>query len=131
MIAQENTFEKPAKLGVEPLMAQGDLSKIRKLLDEFDAEFAAEMLELYVVNTRELLANLKQGATNRDAKAVAEPAHSIKGTSANLGFELMRELAAELEGFAKSEDVSRFDELIARLEAELELIALIRLDSAK
>lgn len=83
------------------------------------------LLELDVEGTREILSSFKTSVDDRFEQIVLAiesqnsadlelHAHSLKGTAANLGFELLSEIAAEIEIFGKNDD---FNQASSRVES--------------
>ena len=85
-----------------------------------DEEMLAELLVLFRDSSASDLAKIKAGNAAQDGIAVAEAAHSIKGAAASLGVEGIRRVAADLEMFGRSGDLSeaggRIEELAVLLQ---------------
>ncbi|OGR00296.1 MAG: histidine kinase [Deltaproteobacteria bacterium RIFOXYD12_FULL_55_16] len=88
-----------------------------------DEEMLAELLLLFHDSSASDLARIKAGLAAKDAVAVADAAHSIKGASASLGVEGVRRIASELEKKGRASDLSQTDELAARLAVLLKAFA--------
>ena len=84
-----------------------------------DLEFEREILQAFVVDTRNYLAAAKGAMASGNAEAVARYAHQIKGISATAAVRLMPEIAAQLQSRAESEDLESADQIIAELEVIL------------
>lgn len=84
-----------------------------------DAEFTAELLTAFVDDSATRLALLAQAVSDRRMDAVAAEAHTIKGSSANVGASRMQQLASRIEAAARRADVADLDADTAKLQLEL------------
>ena len=73
-----------------------DLAQLRELAGD-DAEFIRSIAESFASSSTQLLAQLRAAAVSGDAVAMAKAAHALKGASANLYAEKLRDQSAELE----------------------------------
>ena len=79
-----------------------DLDHVRETTDG-DIAFTRELFDIYLTDTRERLAELEELAHAHEQgrqyqlTAIALVAHSIKGSSGNVGAKQMRKLASGLE----------------------------------
>ena len=80
-----------------------------------DEEMLAELLVLFRDSSVSDLARINDGLAAEDLVAVADAAHSIKGASASLGVEGLRNIAAELEKRGRAGDLSQARALAAQL----------------
>jgi Amt family ammonium transporter len=85
----------------------GDRAMLEALVDKF-RESSLKLLELLV-----------EAAKAGNAQATARLAHSMKGTAANLSALTLTRVASQLEHFARSGDISKSDQALAQLTAEL------------
>ncbi len=92
-----------------------ELEKLAERLG-LDVEDIRELLELYVETTTSDLAELKEAIEAKDARLVHEKAHSIKGSSGNLGLDEMYELAKEIDDRARGNSLDGLNEMIQALE---------------
>lgn len=79
----------------------------RDLLERVDGdeELLREVLLIYLEDTPLVLENLKQGIDANSPEAVANAAHTLKGSSANIAAERLRYRAWQLEQKAKEGDL--------------------------
>ena len=91
-----------------------------------DEELLAELLVLFKDSSASDFAQLQQAVTAQDAEGVARAAHSLKGASASLGIEGIRQLAMAMETDARAASVRvaqdrlmEMEELLAQMQ-ELE-----------
>ena len=79
----------------------------------------------FLDESKEILENLFSGVTAKNYTEITLHAHSIKGSSANLRFNDIAELAKSIELAAKNEDSSfAYDERSKELKALIEAIEL-------
>jgi len=92
-----------------------DIKELAKRMD-LDEEFAMELIKEYIPFIKKELNNLKEAISKNEVEAIEEIAHKIKGTSLNLGFNEIAEIASEIENNAKEQNsdfnfFDSFDEL--------------------
>jgi HPt (histidine-containing phosphotransfer) domain-containing protein len=85
----------------------GDEASVRELFDEFFQELDPRM------NT------LREGLSDGRPDLVDTAAHAIKGSSANLGAQAVRDCARTVEDLARSNKLGEVGPLLDRLETEL------------
>ena len=85
-------------------------------LDEQDFR---EMAELFVSVGVTDLDNLREACSRRNCQGVVMSAHSLKGASANLGFNEIYEIARRVEADARAQKLDGADEAIAQIEQRL------------
>lgn len=82
--------------------------------------FLEEIVNLYLSDTPRRLAGLRDALADRDAEAGERLAHSLKGSSSNIGATHVESLSRELEEQMAAGSVDGAEELVTRLEAEYE-----------
>lgn len=82
--------------------------------------FVSELIDLFLKEADRHLATLKTGLAGRDAPLFARAAHTLKGSSGNLGALEMSRICEELQSVERTKDWSRAAELLPRLEAEFQ-----------
>jgi HPt (histidine-containing phosphotransfer) domain-containing protein len=92
----------------------GDRDLLASLLEEFEAMLDAE------------IPPLQEMADDGRAEALAQKAHRLKGTAANLYIETVRRIADELEIKGKNGELNGVAPLVEALGAELERLRLFR-----
>jgi len=90
---------------------------IGRLVDE---EVVAEIMPVCITDNRDRLKMLAVAVEEADSDKIKSYAHSIKGSTANLGEKRLSELALCLEQMASQGDLSRAFELLGQMEAEFE-----------
>ncbi len=85
-----------------------------------DEEILEELLRLYRDSSAADLGKIHEGLKSHDAEAVADAAHSIKGASASLGIEAIRQLAHDMEKAGRNGDLNFVRDNLQKIEALLE-----------
>lgn len=83
-----------------------------------DAEWIEDLLRLYVSDTEERIQQARALVQAGDATALRALAHTLKGTSANVGARRMQSLSSALETMAKNGDLSIAVEQVAAIAEE-------------
>jgi CheY-like chemotaxis protein/HPt (histidine-containing phosphotransfer) domain-containing protein len=104
-----------------------DLAALRERLMG-DEEALPVILEGFLEDTPNQLAELETAICGKDNVGVQRRLHTIKGTSATVGGEAMRVIAAELENSAKAGDLSTVQMRYAELQNCYEQLKLAMLD---
>ena len=88
---------------MQPENSPVDLDHVRETTDG-DVKFMRELFDIYLADTRDRLAELEELARAHEQgrqyqlDAIGRVAHTIKGSSANVGARQLRRLASGLEG---------------------------------
>lgn len=77
------------------------LAAIERLAEELDAESAVQLLEGWLVDTPARLEEIHQLAGGEDQITLRRVAHSLKGSSALFGLEVIQQLCRDLESLAE------------------------------
>jgi CheY-like chemotaxis protein len=85
-----------------------------------DPGFVDKLVEVYVDEAEQRLEALSEAIERGDARALAEAAHSLRGSSLMMGLEKLGALSSELEQLGKGGSLEGADAVLARLEAEFE-----------
>jgi two-component system, sensor histidine kinase and response regulator len=83
-----------------------------------DAELVADLAVMFIGDAEFRLAALGEAVESGDAGSVERAAHTLKGSSGNMGATRMAAVCAELEEAGASGDLGRVPELLDRLEEE-------------
>ena len=106
-----------ADLVADPLF---DVSMLADMVGEDVGSFLAEMLPLFHEDTESLFDTLERALLDEDAETILRAAHTLKGTSANLGMTRLSSLCLELETMGRERDlasaVDKFDEIVREYE---------------
>ena len=93
------------------------IENLRALGDEMeDDSFLKEVIQIYLSDTPKRLAEIRDCLASGDATRLSRAAHSVKGSSANLGAKKVIELARSIEEKSK-ESLENLEADIDQLEA--------------
>ncbi len=96
-----------------PIIDQEAIENLRSLGDEEgDDSFLREVIEIFVTDTPVRMTELRNSLATGDQATFTRAAHSIKGSSSNVGAQRLCEMAKELENDSR--------DAIAGLEARIE-----------
>ncbi len=101
------------------------IAGIRGLQREDETDIVAELAGMFLDDARPRLSALEEAVQNDDAPAVESLAHTLKGSSGNMGARGMAALCARLEVAGASGDLSQSFRLLERLKEEF-----VRVDRA-
>jgi HPt (histidine-containing phosphotransfer) domain-containing protein len=94
------------------------IAELRSLNPGDNDEFLREIAGIFLDDTPQRIAELDQSLAAGDAPKFTRAAHSIKGSSSNLGATGLRAVAEDLETRARAEGLRDVRELIVQLKAE-------------
>lgn len=96
---------------VNQLIDTDFLKEIQELLE---GEFPT-LVNTYISDTEMRVEHLQKAIVAKDTTAVYEIAHSIKGSSLNLGVTVLSELCLRVEKAAREDDLSVAEELNSQI----------------
>jgi CheY-like chemotaxis protein len=99
-----------------------NLARLNEITDG-DPEFAFELASTFVSSGEQVLSEIQIALESFDRNALSRAAHKLKGASANIHAETLRELAYALETQAGSVDQPRLKELVIQLREGFEIAA--------
>jgi len=94
-----------------------DTTEVLKRLGD-DKELLQTLCSHFLVDILNRIKNLKENLKSKDLKSLTIHAHTIKGASANIGGNLLREIAGKIEEYGSYEDLGALEETIPELETE-------------
>ncbi len=101
---------------------QSVLASLRQLERDTDEDLLGELIELFFEDAPARLKCLRGALAQGDANGFMRAAHSLKGSSGNLGARGMAALCADLEQRARSGTLDGVEAIVATLEKEFELV---------
>ena len=101
------------------------LNRLRDLRVSGQPDPVAEIIDLFLQQTPDLLRSLKQAFGEKNLESVGTTAHMLKGSCANLGAEQMAEWSRELESMARQGRLSSAEKLPVQLEHEFAAVRQI------
>jgi histidine phosphotransfer protein HptB len=75
-------------------------------ISEGNQEFEVELIKLFFVETKTLLAHLSEAIVAQNIQRIEHIAHQIKGSSGNIGFRSMSAIADQLEQQARQQNLT-------------------------
>ncbi len=84
-------------------------------LSEGNREFEMELMKLFFVETKTLLTLLADAIALQDIRQVEYIGHQLKGSSGNMGFRAMSQIAGQLEQQARQQNLSLASSLLHEL----------------
>jgi HPt (histidine-containing phosphotransfer) domain-containing protein len=94
------------------------IENLRALNPDDDDEFLREIAGIFLEDTPVRITELDESLAHGDVNKFTRAAHSIKGSSANLGATGVRLVAEKLEHQSRMEGLSTVEPLISKLKAE-------------
>ncbi|MDY6987826.1 MAG: response regulator [Thermodesulfobacteriota bacterium] len=100
----------------------GDIFNLEALFQRFDGDetLCNELLGIFLEDTPGQLEKLKQAVQDNDASQVELSAHAIKGASANIGADALKDAAYQLEIAGKAHDMGKAQSFVGKLEGQFE-----------
>ena len=85
-----------------------------------DLEFEQELIEMYIEDAREHLDALKAQIAERDVEQVRRSAHTLKGSSSNIGATKMQDMSYQMEVLARDAGLSGAADHLEKMNKALE-----------
>lgn len=98
-----------------------DMESLNELKEVMEEEYAL-LLETYLSDSIERIDRIKKSASDTDAEALRQAAHSLKGSSSNLGAVILTGLCREAEDMGRENSLQGIDPLVERIEQEYLLV---------
>jgi len=90
-----------------------------------DAAFLAELMDTFLADAPQLLADMRQAVERGDAARLRLAAHSLKSNSADFGAMTLSNLCRELEGLGRAGKLDGAAEKVTQAEAEYERVKAV------
>jgi HPt (histidine-containing phosphotransfer) domain-containing protein len=100
-------------------MALINHEQVTSLKEILDQDTLKELIVIYTADAQELLIKISQQLGGEDYVGIKATAHSLKGSSANLGAESMQILSKKLEDFALEKNLSAMNECYKSMQTTL------------
>lgn len=121
---QRNPVDSPCRttLRTEPREPERIVFEPRDIHDRLggDDEAVREMVDLFLVQARTLVENIREAAASKNWASVADFSHSLKGASATLGAYSLAELAGQIKDSAQAQCAADLRRLVPKLDSELD-----------
>lgn len=92
------------------------IENLRALTPDDPDSFLRDIIGIFLDDTPARIADLRKSLASGDRPEFTRAAHSIKGSSSNLGASRLRAISAELEQRGKSEHIAALAPLVDDLE---------------
>ena len=93
------------------------LDSIRQLQQPGGPDLLGKVVTQYLETSQELLEKLRSAIDITDANSLAEAAHSLKSSSANVGAKVLAELSRQLEAMGRQDDLNGASSLLDQFSA--------------
>jgi HPt (histidine-containing phosphotransfer) domain-containing protein len=110
---------RPAVEVAAPPLDPGAIAGLKDLREPGQPDPLAELAELFNRESESCMQRLEQGLAQRDATLASRAAHSLKGSSSNLGAHALAKLCAAMEQAAKRGDWDPIPATFAEARTEL------------
>jgi CheY-like chemotaxis protein/HPt (histidine-containing phosphotransfer) domain-containing protein len=104
--------------GRKPAVDAGALESLRALNEDPETDLFGEIVQLYFSTAEESLVRIQNGFGAGDTATVSSEAHSLKGSSSNLGASELANLCKDLQEVGKQANMELIGPLIEQIKAE-------------
>ena len=128
--ASENGLEvEKTKIQDEELMASleiiaGVKEAVRTMVGEENPDILTELIDIFLQDTAQQVSALREGLNNKDIPDLREVAHTLKGSSASLGFMALSTKCLELEKLLQGDTFVNVSEKVTEIEKQYQLIEM-------
>ncbi len=91
------------------------IDRLRELDEDGSGSIVRELIDLYLEDSAEMVSKIRRTCDSRDRGQLAKLAHTLKGSSRNLGAGEVADISGTLESGAQELPESQLDELVAQL----------------
>jgi signal transduction histidine kinase/CheY-like chemotaxis protein/HPt (histidine-containing phosphotransfer) domain-containing protein len=105
------------------VLDQGVLERLRQLRQPGEPDPVAELVDLFLNDMPRHVQKMEEAMARQEAPALKGAAHSLKGSARNMGALQLAAFCASLEAQAKEGKLDDAPSLIARIQAEFQLVA--------
>jgi histidine phosphotransfer protein HptB len=120
----------PSDVPNPPTIDTDAIANLRDLNPGDNGEFLREIVGIYIEDTPKRLADLRSSLASGDVSSFTRAAHTIKGSSANVGAQVLKGIAERLEIVSRRDglgavasQISDCEDEFERVKAELRRIA--------
>jgi HPt (histidine-containing phosphotransfer) domain-containing protein len=106
-----------------PTIDQEAIANLRDLNPGDGGEFLREIIAIYIEDTPKRIVDMKKCLASGDVTTFTRAAHTIKGSSANVGAQVLKAIAERLEALSRKEGLAVVEPLIADCEEEFARVA--------
>lgn len=120
MLIDQTVTTRPLGVDLETLAGFDETQK------EGELDFVVELIDIYLAEAPLIFSSIRDGLATNDWLSTKRAAHSLRGSSSNLGVLQMAEIAGELEHLTENQNVAG-GQLLTRLEDEFHRVETILL----
>jgi DNA-binding response OmpR family regulator/HPt (histidine-containing phosphotransfer) domain-containing protein len=95
------------------------VAELRELADEPGMPPLRQLYQRFGITVTEHMSVLRTALRNRDAAALSQEAHRLRGSSGTLGAQRVMRVCAKIEERSRAADLAQVEELLQQLEQEL------------
>ena len=111
-------------MGTDPALDPRVLASLRELTAPGEPDVLADVLQLFLEEFPKKLRTLQAAMEAGDAEQVARAAHSLKGSSGNIGASSMLDICGRIDDFARAGDLEKLTPLVGQLTDEYHRVEL-------
>ena len=111
-------------MDTDPVLDPGVLESLRQLTPQGEPDVLAEILNLFLEEVPKRILALQSALAAGDAPEVSRAAHSLKGSSGNIGAQSMLDVCRQLDDVARAGDLGSVAPLVASLTSEYHRVEL-------
>jgi histidine phosphotransfer protein HptB len=100
------------------------IANLKDLNPGDNGEFLREIVGIYIEDTPKRIAELRASMASGDVKTFTRAAHTIKGSSANVGAQILKSLGERMELISRTEGLASVASLVADCDAEFARVAV-------
>src|SRR5205823_2188603 len=108
--------------GADSPIDQAVFARLADPAEGGDPAFQAEVIDLFLAESRPQLRQLQEALARGDATALRQVAHALKGICAQVGAHRLQSLCEQIEGVARSGPLADGPPLLARLATEYDRV---------
>ena len=111
-------------MAADPALDPNVIQSLRQLTPPGEPNVLVEILQLFLDEVPKRIRALQAAIDAGDASQVCRIAHSLKGSSGNIGAESMMAVCRRIDDLAKAGDLQRVTPLLATLTSEYHRVEL-------
>ena len=98
------------------------IDELLSLSDDGDASLLTDLISMFLEDAPIKLNSIKAGFAKRDMHQIEKAAHSMKGSSGNLGATRVQEICDQLQRSCRTGNPEEIAQLVGQLEAPFALV---------
>lgn len=118
--AENQTVAHEPSINENDVLDHSALDGLRDLQEDGEDDLIKELIEIYIADAPSYIADISLAVESANAHAMERAAHTLKGSSASLGANLLAAACLEMEKLGRSNSVEGAPELLAHIEREFE-----------